>query len=122
LNVLIAEDSLVNQKLAVAMLNKMGHETTIANNGKEALEWLGSTEFDVVLMDIQMPVMDGLEAAVLLRSQPGKRDLPIIALTANAMRGDREACLAVGMDSYLSKPIRYQDLSDMIVQVTSDKQ
>ncbi len=122
LNVLIAEDSLVNQKLAVAMLNKMGHETTIANNGKEALEWIGSTEFDVVLMDIQMPVMDGLEAAVLLRSQPGKRDLPIIALTANAMRGDREACLAVGMDSYLSKPIRYQDLSDMIVQVTSDKQ
>lgn len=122
LNVLIAEDSLVNQKLAVAMLNKMGHETTIANNGKEALEWIGSTEFDVVLMDIQMPIMDGLEATVLMRSQPGNRDLPIIAMTANAMRGDRETCLAAGMDSYLSKPIRYQDLSDMIVQVTSDNQ
>ena len=117
LRVLVAEDSVVNQKLAVAMLHKLGHEVVIANNGKEALAAIEAHEFDLVLMDIQMPEMDGFEAVRTLRQSEVDPRLPVIALTANAMRGDRDACLEAGMDAYLSKPIRLKRLADVIESV-----
>ena len=117
LNVLVVEDSLVNQKLAVAMLQKLGHEVVIANHGKEALAAIEAHAFDLVLMDIQMPVMDGFEAVRRLRQAEVDTHLPVVALTANAMRGDRDACLEAGMDAYLSKPIRLQRLADVIKRV-----
>jgi signal transduction histidine kinase/CheY-like chemotaxis protein len=117
LRVLVAEDSVVNQKLAVAMLHKLGHEVVIVNHGMEALAAIEAHEFDLVLMDIQMPEMDGFEAVRTLRQSEVDTRLPVIALTANAMRGDREACLEAGMDAYLSKPIRLQRLADVIESV-----
>ena len=119
LRVLVVEDSVVNQKLAVAMLHKLGHEVAIANHGKEALAAIEVQKFDVVLMDIQMPEMDGFETVRQLRQSETDCRLPVIALTANAMRGDRDACMKVGMDSYLSKPIRLQKLADVINDVCS---
>ena len=112
--VLVVEDSVVNQKLAVAMLHKLGHEAVIANHGKEALAAIDAHDFDLVLMDIQMPEMDGFEAVRRLRQAEVDIHLPVIALTANAMRGDRDACIEAGMDAYLSKPIRLQRLADVI--------
>lgn len=117
LQVLVVEDSVVNQKLAVAMLHKLGHEVVIANHGKEALAAIEAHKFDLVLMDIQMPEMDGYEAVRRLRQVEVDGRLPVIALTANAMRGDRDACLEAGMDAYLSKPIRLQRLADVIHSV-----
>ena len=117
LRVLVAEDSVVNQKLAVAMLHKLGHEVVLANHGKEALAAIEVQEFDVVLMDIQMPEMDGFETVRRLRNSEIDGRIPVIALTANAMRGDRDACMEAGMDSYLSKPIRLQKLADVINEV-----
>jgi two-component system sensor histidine kinase/response regulator len=114
LRILLAEDNLVNQKVAAAILERRGHTVTIACTGVEALAALDREEFDLVLMDAQMPEMDGFEASGAIRdrekaSGSGRR-LPIIALTANAMSGDRERCLAAGMDGYSSKPIRAEDL------------
>ena len=117
LHVLVVEDSLVNQKLAVAMLQKLGHDVVIANHGEEALAAVEAHAFDLVLMDIQMPVMDGFEAVRRLRQAEVDTHLPVVALTANAMRGDRDACLEAGMDAYLSKPIRLQRLADVIQRV-----
>ena len=112
LKVLLAEDSLVNQKLAIGLLEKHGHTITIANNGREAVAAATSQQFDVVLMDVEMPEMDGLEATAVIRriEQQSDEHLPIIALTAHAMTGDRERCLAAGMDDYVSKPIRSEQL------------
>lgn len=115
--VLVVEDSVVNQKLAVAMLSKLGHESVIANHGKEALMAIEDHDFDLVLMDIQMPEMDGFEAVRRLRQAEVDDHLPVVALTANAMRGDRDACIEAGMDAYLSKPIRLQLLADVIHDV-----
>ena len=108
LRFLLAEDSVVNQKLALALLKKWGHSGTVANNGKEAVELVARESFDVVLMDVQMPEMDGLEATRQIRqSEVGTdRHLPIIAMTAHAMKGDRELCIESGMDDYVSKPVR----------------
>lgn len=108
LRVLLAEDSVVNQKLALALLKKWGHSGTIACNGKEAVDLAQKETFDVILMDVQMPEMDGLEATRQIRqSEVGTdRHLPIIAMTAHAMKGDRELCLESGMDDYVSKPVR----------------
>jgi CheY-like chemotaxis protein/HPt (histidine-containing phosphotransfer) domain-containing protein len=108
LRVLLAEDSIINQKLAVALLEKHHHHVTVVSNGKDAIHALANSEFDVVLMDVQMPEMDGLEATAVIRMQERKTGghIPIIAMTAHAMQGDREDCLAAGMDGYLSKPIR----------------
>ncbi|WP_147692812.1 response regulator [Vogesella mureinivorans] len=108
LSILLAEDNPVNQKLAVTILNRRGYHVTVVNNGQEALDAVQAARFDLVLMDMQMPVMDGLEACQHIRTlqaagQLGK--LPIIALTANAMSGDRERYLQAGMDGYISKPI-----------------
>jgi signal transduction histidine kinase/DNA-binding response OmpR family regulator len=112
LNILVAEDNLVNQKLAVRLLEKRGHSVSIAANGKLALQTLEEAPFDLVLMDLQMPEMDGLEATTSIRNREratGKH-IPIIAMTANAMVGDRELCLSAGMDGYVSKPLQVKEL------------
>jgi two-component system sensor histidine kinase/response regulator len=114
--ILPAEDNTVNQRLAARWLEKRGHHVVVAGNGREALEALAKESFDLVLMDVQMPEMDGMEATAAIREKEkgsGSRQ-PIIALTAHAMKGDREKCLAGGMDGYLTKPIRPQELDDII--------
>jgi signal transduction histidine kinase/CheY-like chemotaxis protein/HAMP domain-containing protein len=116
LRVLLAEDNLVNQRLAVRLLEKRGHHVVVAGNGREALEALEKGMFDLVFMDVQMPEMDGLEATSILREKERSSGLhqTIIALTAHAMKGDREQCLAGGMDGYLTKPIRPQELDAIL--------
>lgn len=107
LQILVAEDAPANQKVVEAILRKRGHEVTLVSNGREAVSRLESDEFDIVLMDVQMPVMDGRQATELIRqlSDPRKAQVPIVAMTAHAMRGDREACLAAGMNGYIAKPL-----------------
>jgi CheY-like chemotaxis protein len=114
LRVLLAEDQLVNQRVAQRMLEKLGHKVTLANNGKEAVALWKPGLFDLILMDVQMPEMDGFEATTAIRAQSG--DIPIIALTAHAMAGDREQCLQRGMDGYLQKPIQSKDLAAVLTQ------
>ncbi len=116
LRILLAEDSLVNQKLAVALLTAHGHEVTIANNGREAVAATAQDGFDLLLMDVQMPEMDGLEATAAIRGRERLHGghVPIIAMTAHALKGDRELCLQAGMDDYVSKPIRAEQLFDVI--------
>jgi signal transduction histidine kinase/CheY-like chemotaxis protein len=112
LRVLLAEDNVVNQKVAVRFLQKYNFEVAVVHNGAEALAALSHEEYDLVLMDVQMPVMDGLEAVQRLRKQEAAtgRHLPVIAMTAHAMQGDRERCLAAGMDGYVSKPFKMHEL------------
>jgi CheY-like chemotaxis protein len=112
LKILLAEDNQVNQKLVVWMLEKRGHKITVAGNGREAVSALQSGAFDLVLMDIQMPEMDGFEATAAIReSERGTgRHQRIIAMTAHAMKGDDQRCVDAGMDGYLAKPIRGEDL------------
>ena len=119
LNILVAEDNRVNQTVATRILEKMGHRITIANNGVEAIARLKASCFDLVLMDIQMPQMDGITATQNIRSQEtnGSFHLPIIAMTAHAMKGDRERCLEAGMDEYVSKPIDTKELGLVISKV-----
>jgi len=116
LHVLLAEDNTVNQRLAARLLEKHGHHVTVTANGREALTALDQGNFDVVLMDVQMPEMDGFEAtaAIRVRQQGTGRHLPIIAMTAHAMRGDQERCLAAGMDGYIAKPIQVKELVEAI--------
>ncbi len=113
---LLVEDNPVNQRVVLAMLRKKGFEIDLANNGREAIDKLehASAPFGLVLMDLQMPVLDGLEATRIIRRNPSWATLPIIAMTAHAMSGDRERCLEAGMDAYLSKPIRVEQLIDAI--------
>jgi two-component system sensor histidine kinase/response regulator len=112
LRILLAEDHPVNQKVAVRMLERLGHQIVVADDGRKALEALEAGRFDVVLMDVQMPEMDGFEAVRIIRAHEAttKEHLTIIALTAHAMQGDRERCLLAGFDSYLAKPIRQHEL------------
>jgi len=116
LQILLAEDNLVNQKLAVGILGNLGHRVTVANNGAEALEQLAQQRFDLVLMDVQMPEMDGLEATRELRRREVTTNdhVPVVAMTAHAMKGDRERCLESGMDDYLCKPIRMKDMTEKL--------
>jgi len=118
LNIMLAEDNLVNQKVAVRMLENRGHRVTVVGNGKEALAAMARRTYDLVLMDVQMPEMDGLEATRQLRDRELKQGLlsrqTVVAMTALVMEGDRERCLAAGMDGYLSKPIRQQELDQVL--------
>lgn len=117
LKILLVEDNLLNQRIVLFSLKKFNHAVTIANNGLEAVEKFREDKFDVILMDIMMPVMDGLEATVKIREveqaiQPDKRT-PIIALTANTMDNDRSKCLSYGMDEFLAKPFDIEKLRDV---------
>jgi signal transduction histidine kinase/CheY-like chemotaxis protein len=123
LHILLAEDNVVNQKFASRLLEKMGHRVVIASNGKEALAALDQAKFDIVLMDCQMPEVDGYEATRTIRARealhaPHPR-LPIIALTAHAMQGDRKHCLAAGIDDYLAKPMKPMDLKTILERWTT---
>jgi len=120
-NILLAEDGLANQKLAVALLQRWGHQVTVAENGAEAVEAVEQGDFDLVLMDVQMPEMDGLEATreIRKREQGTEKHIPIIAMTAHAMTGDRQKCLDAGMDGYLSKPVRRDKLYQAIAELDS---
>jgi CheY-like chemotaxis protein len=111
LRILLAEDNVVNQKLALRLLQQMGYRADVASNGIEAIESIERQTYDVVLMDVQMPEMDGLEASRQITARFPKGQGPrIVAMTANAMQGDREECLAAGMDDYVTKPIRVDAL------------
>ena len=115
--VLLAEDHKVNQMLATTMLENLGHTVRIVVNGAEAVEAIKNEGFDLVLMDIQMPIMNGVEAAIAIRQLDGEHgNIPIIAITANAMHGDREHYLSVGMDDYLAKPIILTDLAEKVLK------
>lgn len=115
LKILIAEDNLINQKVIQHILNKLGYEPQIAENGLEAVKMLSQQSFDIILMDMQMPEMDGLEATQTIRLQFAEQPV-IIALTANTMQGDEEKCLRAGMDDYLRKPIKLEDLMSMLTK------
>lgn len=119
LTILLVEDSLYNQKLAVGVLQSRGHRVAVAENGWEAIAAMHRQTFDLVLMDVQMPVMDGLEATRIIRDKERttERHIPIVAMTAQAMTGDRERCLEAGMDAYLAKPVRAAQLYDVIESV-----
>jgi PAS domain S-box-containing protein len=123
LKVLVAEDSAVNQRLVLELLGRRGHVATLAINGNEAVRLSESHDFDVILMDVQMPELDGLEATRRIRAseQETGRRTPIIAMTAHAMRGDRERCLAAGMDDYLSKPLRAGQLFAKLAEVAGTR-
>ena len=115
LNILLVEDNPVNQKLATLVLEKMGHQITLAHNGQQAVDIFPSAEWDIVLMDMQMPVMGGVEATRIIRSnEPAGKRTPIIAMTANAMASDREECLAAGMDEHLPKPVNFKALKSVL--------
>jgi CheY-like chemotaxis protein len=113
LNILIAEDNPINQKWTTKILSKLGYKTHLAENGKEVLEVVSNEQYDVILMDVQMPEMDGLEATRMIRlclqTQP-----VIVAMTANVLHGDRQACMQAGMDDYISKPVELNELVNML--------
>lgn len=120
LDILVVEDNAVNQKLVTALLTKKGHQVTLATNGGEAVWHARDHKFDVILMDVQMPIMNGLDATKIIRATPNANNkTPIIALTANAMEGDRETCLATGMTDYVSKPIKPAELYAAMAKVVS---
>jgi CheY-like chemotaxis protein/HPt (histidine-containing phosphotransfer) domain-containing protein len=118
LKILLAEDGLINQRVAINLLQMLGHTVVVAANGREAVEAWQADSFDVVLMDVHMPEMDGYAATAAIRrhEQSTGRHTPILALTANAMLGDRDRCLAAGMDGYLAKPITQRQLCQALAQ------
>jgi CheY-like chemotaxis protein len=119
--VLLAEDNAVNQRVAVRMLERLGCRVDVAGNGLEALDLAGRLPYDIIFLDCQMPELDGYGAARAIRErEAGRPRVPIIALTANAMDGDREECLAAGMDDYLSKPVVMASLASTLRRYTED--
>jgi CheY-like chemotaxis protein len=120
LRILLAEDNLVNQKVAMGMLGKMGHRITLATNGVEALDEWRKNEFDLILMDVQMPEMTGLQAAMQIRQEEvAGTHVPIVAMTASAMSEERDRCLAAGMDDFISKPVSYKVIEEIITATFS---
>ncbi|MCW8945152.1 MAG: ATP-binding protein [Sedimenticola sp.] len=120
MHILLAEDTPLNQRVLTELLEQLHIVTTLARNGKEAIALLedrGPDEFDLVMMDIQMPIMDGFEATRRIRNNPILKEIPIVAMTANAMTGDREQCLAAGMDDYLTKPVNRDELIQVLEQI-----
>ena len=123
MRILLAEDGVANQKVAIGLLGKYGHHVSVASNGEEAVRRWRDGAFDVVLMDIQMPAVNGLEATRQIReleSDLNRTRTPIIAMTAHAMKGDRERCLQAGMDGYLSKPVRSEELRRQLLAIQND--
>ncbi|WP_051617099.1 response regulator [Desulfonatronovibrio hydrogenovorans] len=122
LNILLAEDNEINQKLAVHLLKRRGHNVVAVSNGRDVLQVLDEKSFDLILMDVQMPEMDGLEAARRIRKTENRtgRRIPIIAVTAHALKGDRDRCLEAGMDSYVQKPMREEELFREIARVLNE--
>lgn len=116
LTILYAEDNPINQKIIQRMLAKMGYQIDIANNGAEAVKALSEREYDLILMDVSMPEMDGLTATRTIRMEQGENGPIIIAVTANAMKGDRERCLEAGMNDYLAKPVKIAQLREMLTK------
>jgi PAS domain S-box-containing protein len=123
LRILLAEDNLVNQKVAVSILEKQGHLVTVVGDGQAVLTALEPDAFDLVLMDVQMPILDGLQttAAIRARERTSGGHIPIVAMTARAMKGDQEECLAAGMDGYVSKPLKRDDLEAVLMQVLGSR-
>ena len=121
LRVLVAEDNVINQRLATRLLEKRGHRVVVTATGREALAILGESQFDVVLMDVQMPDMDGLQATALIREREAALDIhtPIVALTAHTMKGDRERCLNAGMDDFITKPVNAVELIAVVESVAA---
>jgi CheY-like chemotaxis protein len=118
LRILLAEDNAINQKVALRLLERLGYGADVVGDGRQALARLDHAAYDVVLMDVQMPEMDGLDAARHICSRWEAHERPrIVAMTANAMQGDRDMCLAAGMDDYLTKPIRVDRLVEALNQV-----
>jgi signal transduction histidine kinase/CheY-like chemotaxis protein len=122
LKILLAEDNLTNQKVATIMLGKMGHQTTLATNGLEALDQWRQSDFDLILMDVQMPEMNGLETTLQIRREETEgAHIPIVAMTASAMSEERDRCLAAGMDDFVSKPVSYRAIEQMIAAVFANR-
>ena len=121
LNILLVEDNILNQRIVTFSLKKFNYEVVIANNGVEALEKFNEHKFDVILMDIMMPVMDGLEATVKIREEEKltgtEKRIPIIALTANTMDNDRDKCISYGMDEFMSKPFDIEKLKTIFKEL-----
>ena len=113
LRILVAEDDAMNQKVVTRVLNKLGYEPHISANGKDVLEEVSHRDYDVILMDVQMPEMDGLEATRMIRVCLATQPI-IIAMTANTLQGDRDECLRAGMDDYTSKPVRLEELMNVL--------
>jgi len=117
MNILLVEDNSINQMIAKTMIEKLGHTVIVADNGLKAVDICENELFDIIFMDIHMPVMDGFNATKLIRDNKGQSATkPIIAITANALQGDREQCLAAGMDDFLTKPINQQKLHEMLIR------
>ena len=124
MRILVAEDNIPNQKLLFMMLTKMGYKVNIVNNGKEAIESLQHNKYDIVLMDVHMPEMDGFEATRIIREKEkdSDRHIPIIAITADAMSDDKERCIKAGMDDYISKPVYQEKIIEAIKKIVFNKE
>jgi two-component system sensor histidine kinase/response regulator len=119
--ILLAEDNIINQKVAIGLLNNMGYKADVANNGLEVLSALALRPYDLILMDCQMPELDGYETTQRIRATPEFANMRIVAMTANAMRGESEKCIDAGMNDYLSKPVRLEALRDMVARWLPEK-
>lgn len=115
-HILLVDDNEINQQIAVEILESAGLKLTVANNGLECLEWVKRKMFDAILMDVQMPVIDGYQATRIIRGELGKNDLPIIAVTANAMLQDKAAAITAGMNDHVSKPIDIKVLFNSLLK------